>query len=92
MSQKDDILRLLRNSPDGVSCATLAQNGLYHHGSQRIGEMCRQGFVINFVKGMTWDTGRYILKQEPPQTNRKAVDSLELRLTGEDIGQEVGPW
>lgn len=81
MSQASRILELLKNGD--VSCAALAQEKLYHHASQRIGELNRKGYQIEFIKGETWDKGKYRLigDYNSPNSNGKADSSPDTLFT-----------
>ena len=63
MSQSSRLLDLLRQGP--VTCKRLASEGLFHHASQRLGEMKKKGYQIEFIKKPEWYDCEYKLIAEP---------------------------
>lgn len=54
ISQKARILQMLKDAHGGiVTCKAFADNYLYHHASQRIGELKREGHNIEYVPSET---------------------------------------
>ena len=82
MSQASKILEMLKSSPSGVTCQDLAFKGLYHHASQRIGEIKRQ-YNLNIIFQSS--------HTEDPMQARYILMGDELPL-GDDIQKLVGPW
>lgn len=76
MTQKEQILSLLRDSPTrSVSCGHLALVNLYHHASQRCGELRQEGYGIEYVKGEDWDDSKYVLTNDP------SIDGNQVRMS-----------
>ena len=87
MSQSSRILSMLRGSTDKtITCKELADQFLYHHASQRIGEMNGRGFVIKFVKGDTPMCGKYKLEFDPGDD----VPTTPIQVNTIDNQQEWG--
>ena len=61
MNKKERILELLKSKPK-VFCWELINKGLYHHASQRIGELNREGYKIQFHRATSWEACYYELK------------------------------
>ena len=81
MSQRSEILSMLKNSLNHeISCSDLAFKGLYHHASQRIGEM-RGEHDIRYIPSDTSDPmdAKYKLFEPEIKENQVIMDlgSLE---------------
>lgn len=63
MSQKERLLNLLKESPNGVTCGHLATQGLYHSAAKRVFDLKGNGHSIDFIQGETWDQSKYVLRQ-----------------------------
>lgn len=74
-SQANRILELLHESTGRVvTCGELASRGLFHKGASRISELRKEGYVIEFVPGETWDKAYYHMMYDP------VLDKEQLRI------------
>lgn len=105
-SQKERILKMLKESPEGVECYVFDREYLFHKLASRVSELKKQGYDIIRIESHDGEVmkARYKLIGSPQDTHKRfdKADSshewwpeIEPMATGginDDIVKLVGGW